>query len=157
MSNMSMSAHSAPSWLFSFVDLAFLLLLAVTQIGSDERAHAIDFGEVAVPRIPGGATTQLERDAGRRWQLRVHPPEDGVAPFELIVSGDESADRLPLEALRSELASLHRAGVEQPLLAPHSDSRSQDMLEAVALLEAQWGKGPGEGRLATVVPEYAQR
>lgn len=149
---MSTQTHSAPSWLFSFVDLAFLLLLAVTQIGDDARTRTVDLGQIAVPHIHAEAADDLPRDAGDRWQLRVHPPEEGVPPFELIGSG-AAGERLALEGLDARLAELKRAGAEQPLLAPHADSRAQDLLEAVSRLEARWGRG----RPATVAPEYAAR
>jgi hypothetical protein len=150
---MSTQTHTAPSWLFSFVDLAFLLLLAVTQLGSDERANAVDLGGVAVPRINGDVTSALAGDAHARWQLRVHPAGDGFAPFELILSGSDPSERIEATELEARLFGLRQSGVAQPLLAPHADSRSQDLLEAVSLLEATWGKG----RTATVVPEYALR
>ena len=82
-----------------------------------------------------------------------HPPLDELAPYELIRSGGEPTERMELAALESRLADLRHSDEEQPLLAPHEDSRSQDMLEAVGLLEVFWA----QGRLATVVPDYAAR
>ena len=152
---MSTQTNSAPSWLFSFVDLAFLLLLAVTQLGSDERARVVDLGEIAVPRLNADATDELARSAPDRWQLRVHPPTDAVAPYELVHpdAAAQQPERIELARLETRLNELLGADAEQPLLAPHADSRAQDMLEAVGLLEMFWGKG----RLATVRPEYAVR
>ena len=150
---MSTQTDGAPFWLFSFVDLAFLVLLALTQLGSEDRMRAIDFGEIAVPRLHAGETSDLDREAPDRWQLRVHPPADDQAPYELIGPGEIAQEgdvqqRLALEALENRLAALRGADAGRPLLAPHEDSRSQDMLEAVGLLEAFWAKG----RLATVLP-----
>jgi hypothetical protein len=143
----------SPPWLFSFVDLAFLLLLALTQLGSKEQAIPVDLGEIAIPHLHAGETNELEHEASDRWQLRVHPPVADVAPYELVQSGAEPSARLALSELEDRLAELRESREEQPLLAPHEDSRSQDLLDAVGLLEDLWD----QGRLATVVPEYATR
>ncbi len=146
---------NAPAWLFSFVDLAFLMLIAMTQVAS--RASGPDLGEVLVPRLQTEATVDLPTDAPARWQLRVHPPEDGQAPFELVRAADASApstgERLLAGSLRSELTGLADAREEKPLLAPHRDSRSEDLLVAASLLEEQWPRR----RRATVLPSLAQR
>lgn len=130
---MAPPAGNAPAWLFSFVDLAFLLLIAMTQLGGTPSAP--ELGEIVVPaiqsdqkRLTGGAD---------RWQVRVHPPEaEAVGPFELVGNGESA--RLALPELRARLADVHTAAEAKPLLAPHQDSRSQDMLDALALLEELW-------------------
>lgn len=147
---MSPRSDSGPAWLFSFVDLAFLLLIAMTQLGGDGGARPPDLGEIAVPRIRAGSTADLPSDARARWQLRVHPPGGPDAgPFELARPGPADPDpRVGSEELARRLARLHAAGGEKPLLAPHEDSRSRDLLDAVALLEEYW---PSHRR-ATVAP-----
>ena len=132
----------APAWLFSFVDLAFLLLIAMTQVGVESNGIAMELGEIVIPRIQSEATQDLVDGDAKRWQLRVHPATDeALPPFQLAEPG---ADVESLEArqtvgeLRDQLASLHAQGVLKPLLAPHEDSRSQDMLDAVGILEELW-------------------
>jgi len=145
---------NAPSWLFSFVDLAFLLLIAMTQLAED-TPRPPDLGELVVPRIDREAAASLPGDAARLWQLRIHPPGD-EAPFELTLSaGGEALEslRAPLPELRARLEALKRSDDRKPLLAPHRDSRSQDLLDAVAVLEMLW---PGTRR-AAVAPRMAQR
>ncbi len=142
---------SAPSWLFSFLDLALLMLIAMTQLAPDTPPEVPDLGQMVVPRIGEAGADTLASEAVEVWQLRVHPPEEaGTSPYELVrVVGGEVAQegvRVESEALRSELASLKAANGRKPMLAPHEDSRSQDMLEAAALLEELWA-GP---RWATV-------
>ena len=68
--------HHAPVWLFSFVDLAFLLLIAMTQL-DEGRELAVELGEIVVPRIHASAEG-MPSAAAVRWQLRVHPakPEE---------------------------------------------------------------------------------
>ena len=147
---MQQSDGGAPAWLFSFVDLAFLMLIAMTQLAPDPGAKIPDLGEMIVPRVGATASTEMGPAAAESWQLRVHPPEtEAASPYELIrfVEGEAQADgsRIAPESLRIELAELKAGSGLKPMLAPHEDSRSQDMLEAAALLEELW---PGRRRAA---------
>lgn len=146
---------NAPAWLFSFVDLAFLLLLAMTQLAGQENAPSL--GEIVLPRLDTESSAELPIGAAARWQLRVHPPDpDGSSPFELFRAGRGDAApaaRIDRDTLRTRLARLRAAGVEKPLLAPHRDSRSEDFLEAAELLEDLWP----QRRRATISPAWAQR
>ncbi len=149
---MAVQTDGAPSWLFSFVDLAFLMLIAMTQLASDVDPQAVDLGEMVVPRIGSESTGELQTGASKAWQLRVHPMAgegaEDLGAFELVVLGGES-DEAPMrfaevDALRTELAGLSARGGTRPLLAPHEDSRSQDLLDAAALIEEFW---PGRRRV----------
>jgi len=144
------NSESAPSWLFSFLDLALLMLVAMTQLAPDTPPEVPDLGQMVVPRIGEAGSDELASESVEVWQLRVHPPEEGVAsPYELVRVVDGQADegqRIESAALRTELAGLKSANGRKPMLAPHEDSRSQDMLEAAAMLEEIW---PGP-RWATV-------
>jgi hypothetical protein len=143
---------SAPAWLFSFVDLAFLLLIAMTQLGSREEAPAL--GEIRVPELHAEADAELPPGASRRWQLRVHPRvAEGDLPFELVAGDGASEGRVGLEPLQQELARMSEARGPRPILAPHRESRSEDLLEAASALEALW---PGRRR-ATMAPLLALR
>jgi len=147
------STGNAPSWLFSFVDLAFLLLIAMTQLAA-EHPDAPELGEMVVPRIQAEATKSLPGEARELWQLRIHPPEEDTAPFELVHSTGEGRDqRVDLAILRERLVAFKGEGEAKPLLAPHEDSRSQDLLDAVSAIEAEW---PSRRR-ATVAPLFAGR
>ena len=147
---MQQSDGAAPAWLFSFVDLAFLMLIAMTQLAPDPGAKIPNLGEMIVPKVGAAASTDMGSSAAEAWQLRVHPPADADAsPYELvrIVEGQaEGGERVVAESLRMQLAELKAGQGLKPMLAPHEDSRSQDMLEAAAMLEELW---PGRRR-ATV-------
>ena len=149
--------NHAPAWLFSFVDLAFLLLIAMTQIGVDSNGVSLELGEILIPRIESEATRDLADCSAARWQLRVHPADPAnTTPFELADPAEEgtaSDHRHDTAALRERLDALHAEGAAKPLLAPHEDSRSQDMLDAVGLLEELWPSG----RRATVGRWLASR
>ena len=149
------ASDHAPAWLFSFVDLAFLLLIAMTQIGGDTQAAPVDLGELIVPRVPAAAATDLLSNSPELWQLRVHPPEPDVPPYELALPSQLAkggAPRLSREGLEEELAALHAAERDKPLLAPHADSRSQDLLDAAGMIEERW---PSRRR-AIVAPIFAR-
>lgn len=149
---MSAPGTSTPAWLFSFVDLAFLLLIAMTQLGSNDVLP--ELGEVRVPKLHSESQAGLPEQADERWQLRVHPrSDDGEAPFELFASAAPQADRLDREGLRERLAALKDQASARPLLAPHRESRSEDLLEAANALEDLW---PGRRR-ATFEPLVAAR
>ncbi len=143
-------AGNAPSWLFSFVDLAFLMLIAMTQLASDQTGP--DLADIIVPTIESEATEDRPVVATETWQLRIHPPSDAEASFELIRSGaEERVARVSILDLELALDELKQGGGSRPLLAPHEDSRSQDLLDAVAALEMRW---PGRRR-ASVLPRLA--
>lgn len=142
---------NAPSWLFSFVDLAFLLLIAMTQLAEDPGNPLPDLGEMAVPRIAAPSTESLERGSANRWQLRIHPPNgESTQAFELIRDPEDagSSERMDAVALQARLSALAEEERRKPLLAPHEDARAQDLLDAVALVEDLW---PGR-RLTAVSP-----
>jgi hypothetical protein len=146
---MQQSDGGAPAWLFSFVDLAFLMLIAMTQLAPDPGANIPNLGEMIVPKVGAAASTDMGGEAAEVWQLRVHPPEEESSPYTLIrvIDGvaQDDATRIVSDELRLQLAQLKDGTGQKPMLAPHEDSRSQDMLEAAALLEEFW---PGRRRVA---------
>ena len=151
---MASGSDTAPAWLFSFVDLAFLLLIALTQVGGGPRA--VDLGEIIVPRVNQDATASLSAGATQRWQVRIHPPASiELGPFELLApdAASGASAHLTAAALREQLGRLHEARAEKPLLAPHQDSRSQDLLDAIAAIEERWP----DGRRAAVSPVAVNR
>lgn len=137
---------SAPIWLFSFVDLAFLLLIAFTQVGLPKAEAAVEIVELEVPRIHGRGRPAVTPAAGPVWQLRVHPSssaERPEAPFQLIEPGlpsNAAASPPFVEAseLEARLRLLRERETRKPVIAPHRDSRSEDLLMAVSLLEEVW-------------------
>jgi hypothetical protein len=135
--------HSdTPAWLFSFVDLAFLILLAMTQVGSLDAQTGLDLGELIVPRVGEKAPAEALEARADLTQVRVYPPGDAKPVFELVSAGVAS-ERIGRDELRARLARLRRASSDRPVLAPHADSRSEDLRAAVSLVEDAW---PSERR-----------
>lgn len=158
--------RSAPIWLFSFVDLAFLLLIALTQLVPDPAQTGAGLARLELPRIAGIEPASAAAGGAPRWQLRVHPlpgsddPTIERRPFELLEPGSTASapasqagssptagtpaasttsaaasTRLAADALAARLELLHERALPRPILAPHRDARSEDLLVAVALLE----------------------
>jgi hypothetical protein len=142
---MAEQSEGTPAWLFSFVDLAFLLVIAMTQLASEPGP---DFGEIVVPRIRAAATDDLPAQTLERWQIRVYPADDDhTPPFELTRVGGAAntrgeplaePERLNAGELQERLQPLLSQNARKPILAPHADARSQDLLDAVDLIEAGW-------------------
>jgi len=146
---MNDSSGGAPSWLFSFVDLAFLMVIAMTQLAADPADERPDLGEMVVPRIAAESSTEVSTGASRAWQLRIHPAvDDAPTPFELIAVDDgvpaDSEWIVDAQALRERLEQVEETRAARPVLAPHQDARSQDLLDAAAALEDHW---PGKRRV----------
>jgi len=137
---------SAPIWLFSFVDLAFLLLIAFTQIDPHEPAPEVPLATLEVPRVRSPGTPLERSTAASRWQLRVHSlrdaghPDTQRRPFVLVEPGAEptSAATLDERDLAQGLATLVGREIPKPVLAPHPDARAEDLLVAVGLLDERW-------------------
>ncbi len=127
---------SAPAWLFSFVDLAFLILIAMTQI-SDLDGGNRPLRELVVPRVEADSDAELPPQSAALWQLRIHPRAAGETPFELVDPSSKS-ERADLAKLRARLDTLQASGEDRPVVAPHPDSRSEDLLEAVGQVEERW-------------------
>jgi len=149
------SQGSAPTWLYSFVDLAFLMLIAFSQVELDARA--LELGEIEVPRVRADAARALPEDSNARAVVRVHPPSEASrASFSLVDAPEQadSAPRIDAKQLSEELAALRGRNANKPLLAPHEHSLTGDMLVAVATVDALW---PSTGRTATIAPVSALR
>ena len=149
--------RSAPIWLFSFVDLAFLLLIAFTQLVPDPEKTRVDMAELELPRIEAVEPSAAAAAGSPRWQIRVLPlaasddPAVERTPFELIAPGpsDDAPDRsaaarrVGAKELASRLDLIRDRAQPRPLLAPHRDARSEDLLVAVSLLERVWENDRG--------------
>jgi len=89
------SNGGAPSWLFSFVDLAFLMLIAMTQLAPDPTDERPDLGELVVPRIATESTNEMPSDAAKAWhsdvdyQPMIKLRNTGSSAEALLVKGIE--------------------------------------------------------------------
>ena len=130
-------------WLFSFADLAFLLLIAFTQASTIGK-KPISIGEMTLPKVVDSPSVELMPREARLYQVRVHKPsEEGVAPFQLVTvmadGVEHPGDRVSAKELESVLAALQAGGAAKPVLVPDEDSLSKDLLLAMSLIDDTWG------------------
>ncbi len=69
--DMSANSGSAPAWLFSFLDLAFLILIAVLLTADGEPEDAPDLAAIALPEIQRSSTDPLDLAAPLGLPVRV--------------------------------------------------------------------------------------
>ncbi len=157
---MSVNSGNAPAWLFSFLDLAFLILIALLHTADYAEDPAPELASIELPEIQRSSTAPAEFDAAEQWHVRVYPrrlPEDR-ATFSLVASRPEPDAREPGEPLRvapdelqQALARLRDRSVAKPVLAPHRDSRSEDFLTALGFVQEVWP----EAHVSAVRPRVA--
>jgi len=130
-------------WLFSFADLAFLLLIAFTQASTIGR-KPITIGEMVLPKVVEGPNVNRLAPAMDLYQIRVHKPaqDDDLKVFQLVaVSPDGKADageKISGETLAARLIDINSRGARKPVLVPDESSLSRDMLLGMSLIEKIW-------------------
>jgi len=151
---MSANSGNAPAWLFSFLDLAFLILIAVLLTADGNPEEAPDLAAIALPEIQRSSTQTLAIEAAEPWQLRVHPRtgEFAEVPFAISPARGEAEAAAGVRVARDELGAalldLAARGFAKPFLAPHRDSRSEDFLTALGFVQEYWP----ERHIAAVFP-----
>lgn len=153
-----MKNKNGQTWLFSFTDLAFLLLISLSTIPVADSV-TIRFSEMDVPVVPEsnqlGALGQLREV----WELQVHPiSEDYPVPYKLARFGlasqvdGEGAKLLAPEQLLAELEKLKARNI-QPVLLPEKTSLTQDLLYAAGTMAKVWGTEYSETVVQPEIPE----
>jgi hypothetical protein len=130
-------------WLFSFADMAFLLLIAFTQASTIGK-KPISIGEMVLPKVVDGPNVELPPKEVRFYQVRVYKPsEAGLGPFQLVTGiptddVENPDNRISATELQALLMTLQTAGAARPVLVPDELSLSRDMLMAMSLIEKTW-------------------
>lgn len=141
-----MRRYPRQTWLFSFVDIAFLLLLVYTQLarmGSTDELAA----EMRLPLPEVISNPELvARKAGNEYR-QVLVDKHSAKPYRIthIAGGREIGRSTPLDAaeLDAALQAIHGEGRwSRPVIVPLPESFSSDLLQAAALVGKKWH---GEG------------
>lgn len=139
-------------WLFAFADLAFLLLIAFTQI-----PHA-DIEKMLLPKVPPSSNRE-SMDTTLSYKLYVHPPLKELylkKPFQIVSydgkEGQLTEDHLSQRQLKRRLQDLSQKTDTGPILWPHPFSRSEDMLIAYSHIKHIW---PNAEVIIAVMPKEA--
>ncbi|MFH2065210.1 MAG: hypothetical protein ABIK15_08440 [Pseudomonadota bacterium] len=133
-------------WLFSFADLAFLLLISFSQIPGTR------IQKIPLPKVPQENGEQLIQKATTHLRLFIFetilhekdgkPKEKEVAPFQLVTFRGASkiaeSGRIPESQLLQELKERFRSNVSGPVLWPHPSARAEDLLTAYVLIQQVW-------------------
>ncbi|MEZ4599165.1 MAG: hypothetical protein R2940_05185 [Syntrophotaleaceae bacterium] len=154
-----MKKKSNNSWLFSFTDLAFLLLISLSVIPSADSIN-IRFAEMNVPVVPDSTQLAPMQHLREVWELQVYPVTDEhPVPYRIIRGGvgnrpdAAGAMLLSAEELIPALESLKQRNI-QPLLLPEKTSLSQDFLFAAGALGRVWSTSGGH---TVVQPDLAEK
>ncbi len=144
---MDMKRIARHTWLFSFTDVAFLLLLVWTQLARLNTATT-PVAEMQLPvptvaRNPGLTPLRTENDYR---QLLVEKHSDRPYRLTRVVGGSEASrsDPMNLAELNAALQVVltEKKGPPRPVVVPLPDSYSSDLLQAAALVGKLWnGKG----------------
>jgi hypothetical protein len=150
MSKRQIARHS---WLFSFTDIAFLLLLVYTQLA---RMSSAD-NPVAEMRLPAPVVAKnpelaiMKADKDYR-QLLVDKHSDKPYRLTRIIRGNEASrsDVMSYEELGVALKIIlnERKGMPRPVVVPLPESFSSDLLQATALVGKIWNE-PGSAVVHT--------
>jgi hypothetical protein len=135
-------------WIFAFADLAFLLLIAFTQVASSNSNICY---EMNVPKVAGDIDPQPISQAAEYYELRVmSADEKGLKPFKLVhIKGGavDASEPLNHEDLKLRLSDLKKKGQKRPILSADERSYSKDAFLALSLIESEW-----KARMAGVIP-----
>lgn len=133
------------TWLFSFTDVAFLLLLVYTQLArmssSDNPVAEMRLPAPVVAKNPELTILRANRDYR---QLLVEKHSDKPYRLARIVEGNEvsRSEAMNFEqlttALQTFMAEQKRA--PRPVVVPLPESFSSDLLQAAALVGKHWNE-----------------
>lgn len=138
-----MKNTNGQTWLFSFTDLAFLLLISLSTIPVADSV-TIRFSEMDVPVVPESNQLGALGQLGEVWELQVlSVTDDLLAPYKIMRSGLGSpADGAEVMLLSAEelipaLEKLKARNI-QPILLPEKTSLTQDLLYAAGSMAKVW-------------------
>lgn len=142
-----MKMKNGQTWLFSFTDLAFLLLISLSLIPSAPDNITIKLAEMDVPVVPEHDQMAPIAKVREAWELQVFAlSEKHPTPYRLIKAGVGKSGRqsdeqiLTKESLLPALVSLKERNI-RPMLLPEKNSLSQDFLYAAGTIAKVWSNG----------------
>jgi hypothetical protein len=131
------------TWLFSFTDIAFLLLLIYTQLARMSTNNT----PVAEMRLPAPTVVNNPelvnmKSASDYRQLLVEKHSDKPYRLTRIVGGNEISRTSPMNmaelTLSLQTVYSEKKGQPRPVIVPLPESFSSDLLQASALVSKLW-------------------
>jgi len=134
-----MKLEDSKIWLFSFADLAFLLLIAFTQ-ASTVGKKPVNIGEMTIPKVVNNQNVAKLSQPSESYQIRVLKPtipETNPYQFVIIRGDKEEVEPAPISAqdLSNRLTLMRQQGKQRPMLVPDIFSLSKDTLMAMSIIE----------------------
>ena len=142
---MPMKRIARHTWLFSFTDVAFLLLLVWTQLArmntSNTPVAEMQLPAPVVAKNPELTTLKAEKDYR---QVLVEKHSDKPYRLTRIIRGNEvsRSDPMNFEELNAALQVVFTEQKSQPrpVVVPLPESFSSDLLQAAALVSKLWNE-----------------
>jgi hypothetical protein len=150
---MSSSSSGRHTWLFSFTDVAFLLLLVYTQLAHINSSNdPVAEMRLPAPTVANSPELKPLKVSTSHYQLLVEKHSDKPYRLVQVSSGTEASrsDRMSFEELTASLQKLVNGGMKaRPVVVPLPESFSSDLLQAAALVGKYWN----DAGTAVVHPE----
>ena len=140
---MTMKRIARHTWLFSFTDVAFLLLLVWTQIARlNTSATPVAEMQLPAPVVAKNPELTALKTSKEYRQVLIEKHSDRPYRLTRIVSGNEVSRSEPM-TFAELAAALHavyreRSGTPRPVVVPLPESFSSDLLQAAALVSKLW-------------------
>jgi len=136
-----MKAKPNHVWLFAFADLAFLLLIAFTQV-----PLGVTFEEMVIPEVNPDSHYEPLNTRVQSVELRIHKvSEEEPNPFQLVLyldnGGKSFGKRISKEELEGSLRAIAQEGKSQPFIVPDERSFTKDLVWAMSLVRMIWETG----------------
>lgn len=140
-----MRRYPRQTWLFSFVDIAFLLLLVYTQLARmDSNDNLAAEMRLPAPEVVNNPEL-VARKAGKEYrQVLVEKHSDKPYRITRVVGGSEVARSDPMGTAELDAALkdvLEERKWTRPVIVPLPESFSSDLLQAAALVGKRWHEG----------------
>ncbi|RII27928.1 MAG: hypothetical protein CXR31_06820 [Geobacter sp.] len=140
---MAMKRIARHTWLFSFTDVAFLLLLVWTQIARlNTSATPVAEMQLPAPVVAKNPELTALKTSKEYRQVLIEKHSDRPYRLTSIVSGNEVSRSAPMTfaELATSLNAVYseRRGTPRPVVVPLPESFSSDLLQAAALVSKLW-------------------
>ena len=142
---MGMKRIARHTWLFSFTDVAFLLLLVWTQIARlNTSATPVAEMQLPAPVVAKNPELTALKTSKEYRQVLIEKHSDRPYRLTRIVAGNETSrsDPMTYAELTVALQSVYaeKRDAPRPVVVPLPESYSSDLLQGAALVSKMWNE-----------------
>ncbi len=140
---MGMKRIARHTWLFSFTDVAFLLLLVWTQLARLNSSNA-PVAEMQLPAPVVAKNPELTALKANKDYRQVLIEKHSDRPYRVtrIVGGNEVSRSDPMTfaelGAALQVVFIEQKGATRPVVVPLPESFSSDLLQAAAVVSKLW-------------------